>query len=153
MKAMEHRDAGNASGFGVSTRCARSPLRFDPSDDTPNPEAWKSTMAGRGLPAMVDQLLTGRSKGASEARLTSIRPAGNYRLSRVQNQSEYTLLSPSDCPTNQDHLRGAMSVRNDGDTLYLEPMGIAHFGQRQKTKLTHESAAEYYWNLFAERLR
>ena len=39
-------------------------------------------------------------------RLTSIQPAGNYRLSRAQYQSEYTLFSPSDCPTNQDHLTG-----------------------------------------------
>ena len=105
MKEREHRDAGNASGFGVSTRCARSPLRFDPSDDTPNPEAWKFVMAGRGLPAMTDRLLTTKSRGDSGMRLTSIQPAGNYRLSRAQNQSEYTLFSPSDCPTNQDHLK------------------------------------------------
>ena len=104
MKEREHRDAGNASGFGVSTRCARSPLRFDPSDDTPNPEAWKFAMAGRGLPAMTDRLLTTKSRGDSGMRLTSIQPAGNYRLSRAQYQSEYTLFSPSDCPTNQDHL-------------------------------------------------
>ena len=106
MKEREHRDAGNASGFGVSTRCARSPLRFDPSDDTPNPEAWKFAMAGRGLPAMTDRLLTTKSRGDSGMRLTSIQPAGNYRLSRAQYQSEYTLFSPSDCPTNQDHLTG-----------------------------------------------
>ena len=104
MKEREHRDAGNASGFDVSTRCARSPLRFDPSDDTPNPEPWKFAMAGRGLPAMTDRLLTTKSRGDSGMRLTSIPPAGNYRLSRAQYQSEYTLFSPSDCPTNQDHL-------------------------------------------------
>ena len=119
MKAREHRDAGNASGFGVSTRCARSPLRFDPSDDTPNPEAWKSAMAGRGLPAMTDRLVTTRSRGDSGMRLTSIQPAGNYRLSRAQYQSEYTLFSPSDCPTNQDHLiwrlnRSGATVVGDG---------------------------------------
>ena len=99
------RDAGNASRFGESTPCARFPLRFDPSDDTPNPEAWKSAVAGTGLPAMADRLLTDRPRGDSGTRLTSIQPAGNHRVSRAQHQSEYTLFSPSNCPTNQDYLR------------------------------------------------
>ena len=30
------------------------------------------------------------------------------------------------------------SVRDDGYTLYLEPIGIAHFGQQQAAELTHE---------------
>ena len=104
MTAREHKDAGNAAGFGVSTRYAGSPLRFDPSDDTPNPAAWKLIMAGSGLPALTDRLLTAKFSGDSGAWLTSIQPAGNYRFSRAQNQSEYTLFLPSDCPTNQDHL-------------------------------------------------
>ena len=47
----------------------------------------------------------------------------------------------------------SMSVRNDGYNLYLEPMGMAHLGQRQESELTHDGAAEYYWSLFVERLR
>ena len=47
----------------------------------------------------------------------------------------------------------SMSVRDDGYTLYLEPIGIAHFGQQQAAELTHEGAAEYFWSLFVERLR
>ena len=94
MTAGEHRDAGNASGFGVSTRCAGSPLRFDPSDDTPNPEAWVLVMAGRGLPAMTDRLPTAKSKGDSRMRLTSIRPAGNYRLSRAQTNPSTPYFRP-----------------------------------------------------------
>ena len=31
MKTHGRKDAGNAAGFGVSTRCAGSPLRFDPA--------------------------------------------------------------------------------------------------------------------------
>lgn len=41
----------------------------------------------------------------------------------------------------------SMSVRDDGYTLYLGPMGMAHFGQRQESELTHEEAAEYFWRL------
>jgi hypothetical protein len=47
----------------------------------------------------------------------------------------------------------SMSVRDDGYNLYLEPMGMAHFGQKQDSELTHEGAAEYFWSLFVERLR
>lgn len=46
-----------------------------------------------------------------------------------------------------------MSVSNDGYTLFLEPMGMAHFAQRQKKELIREGAAEYFWSLFVERLR
>ena len=54
---------------------------------------------------------------------------------------------------NGNSYNESMSVRDDGYTLYLEPMGIAYFGQQQETELTHEGAAEYFWNLFVERLR
>jgi len=104
MKTGRHSDAGNAAGFGVSTRYAGSPLRFDPSDDTPKPAAWELVMAGRGLPAMTDRLPTAWSQGDSRAWLTSILCAGDDQFSRTQIQSEYTLFSPSNCPTNQDHL-------------------------------------------------
>ena len=36
--------------------------------------------------------------------LTSSGSVGRFRSSRAPNQSEYTLIPPSDCPTNQDHL-------------------------------------------------
>jgi hypothetical protein len=47
----------------------------------------------------------------------------------------------------------SMSVRDDGYNLYLEPMGMAHFGKRQGSELTHEGAAECFWSLFVDRLR
>lgn len=47
----------------------------------------------------------------------------------------------------------SISVRDDGYTLFLEPMGIAQFGQQQGKELTHEGVAEYFWTLFIERLR
>ena len=47
----------------------------------------------------------------------------------------------------------SMSVSDDGYTLLLEPLGMAHFGQHDRSALTMEGAAEYFWNLFVERLR
>jgi hypothetical protein len=47
----------------------------------------------------------------------------------------------------------SMSVGDNGYTLFLEPMGMAHFGQDKDKKLTHDGAAEYYWSLFIKRLR
>jgi hypothetical protein len=35
-----------------------------------------------------------------------------------------------------------MSVLDAGYSHYLEPMGMAHFGQRQESELTHEGVAE-----------
>lgn len=46
-----------------------------------------------------------------------------------------------------------MSVSDDGYTLLLEPAGMAHFGQRDGSALTMQGAAEYFWNLFVNRLR
>ena len=46
-----------------------------------------------------------------------------------------------------------MSVSDDGYTLLLEPVGMAHFGQRDGSALTMEGAAEHFWNLFINRLR
>jgi hypothetical protein len=46
-----------------------------------------------------------------------------------------------------------MSVDDNGYTLFLEPMGMAHFGQGREKELTHDGAAEYYWSLFIDRLR
>ena len=47
----------------------------------------------------------------------------------------------------------SMSVADEGYTLFLEPLGMAHFGQHDGSALTMEGAAEYFWNLFIERLR
>ena len=49
----------------------------------------------------------------------------------------------------------SMSVRDDGYTLFFEPlgMGVSRFGQETDKKLTFEGAAEYFWSLFVERLR
>ena len=49
--------------------------------------------------------------------LTPSRRGGRFRSSRVQNQSEYTLIRPSDCPTNQDHLRRPTTAQRDSMTL------------------------------------
>ena len=48
----------------------------------------------------------------------------------------------------------SMSVSVDGYALFLEPLGMARFfDQREDSALTMEGAAEYFWNLFVERLR
>ena len=47
----------------------------------------------------------------------------------------------------------AMSVSDDGYSLLLKPLGLAHFVQAPDTLLTMEGAAEYFWSLFVERLR
>ena len=47
----------------------------------------------------------------------------------------------------------SMSVSDDGYTLLLQPLGMAHFGQRDGSALTMEGAAEHFWNLFVDRLR
>ena len=47
----------------------------------------------------------------------------------------------------------SMSVGDDGYTLLLMPLGMAHFGRHDGSGLTMEGAAEYFWDLFVERLR
>ena len=47
----------------------------------------------------------------------------------------------------------SMSIRDDGYTLFFEPLGMSHFRQEVNKKLTFEGAAEYFWSLFVERLR
>ena len=54
---------------------------------------------------------------------------------------------------NGNSYNKSMSVGDDGNTLFLSPMGMAHFGQNGDKELTHEGAAEYFWSLFIERLR
>ena len=52
-----------------------------------------------------DRLLTSGIADTSTMPLTSWVPVGRFRSSRASDQSEYTSFPPSDCPTNQDHLR------------------------------------------------
>jgi hypothetical protein len=49
----------------------------------------------------------------------------------------------------------SLSVENDGQTLYLKPLGIRmmSYGDRNKEKLSVEGAAELYWSLFVEPLQ
>ena len=47
----------------------------------------------------------------------------------------------------------SMSVRDDGYTLFFEPLGMSRFGQEVNRQLTFEDAAEYFWSLFVARLR
>ena len=54
---------------------------------------------------------------------------------------------------NGNSYNESMSVRDDGYTLFLEPVGFTMFGQQQNKKLTNEGAAEYFWTLFVEKLR
>ncbi|MET0063033.1 MAG: toll/interleukin-1 receptor domain-containing protein [Candidatus Thiodiazotropha endolucinida] len=54
---------------------------------------------------------------------------------------------------NYNSYNESMSVGDDGSTMFLEPMGMAHFGQNGDKELTDEGAAEFYWNMFIERLR
>ena len=54
---------------------------------------------------------------------------------------------------NGNSFNESMSVSDNGYTLFLEPMGMAHLGQGRDQELTYEGAAEYYWDMFIERLR
>lgn len=47
----------------------------------------------------------------------------------------------------------SLSVSDDGYTLFLKPLGMAHFSQQADSALTMEGAAGYFWTLFVERLR
>ncbi len=64
-----------------------------------------------------------------------------------------TLYSTHSGIDNGNSYNESMSVGDNGYTLFLDPTGMAHFGQDRDTKLTHAGAAEYYWSLFIERLR
>lgn len=41
----------------------------------------------------------------------------------------------------------SFSAENDGYSLYLKPLGMAHYGQASEKQLTEEGAAEYLWAL------
>ena len=61
--------------------------------------------AGNATSLAVDRLSDTTAVDASTMPLTSSAAIGRLRSSRASNQSEYTFFPPSDCPTNQDHLR------------------------------------------------
>jgi len=44
----------------------------------------------------------------------------------------------------------SMSVKDNGNMLGLEPMGMGRFSGTEKKPLTNEGAAEYYWSMFFE---
>lgn len=54
---------------------------------------------------------------------------------------------------NGNSYNESMSIRDDGYTLFLEPLGMSQLGQQRDKELTHEGAAECFWSLFVERLR
>ena len=54
---------------------------------------------------------------------------------------------------NGNSFNETMSVSDDGYTLFLKPLGMAHLGQAGDAPLTMEGAAEYFWSLFVQRLR
>ena len=47
----------------------------------------------------------------------------------------------------------SMSVKDNGNMLGLEPMGMSHLLRTEKKPLTNEGAAEYYWSIFFEPVR
>ena len=63
------------------------------------------------------------------------------------------LLFSFDGVSNRNSCNESMSVVDDGYTLLLEPMGMAHIGQLKKSKLSLQDAAEYFWSIFIQRLR
>ena len=98
--------AGNATAVAASSRYAVPPLRSGLSGDATTAVAKWLIMTGRGLPVITDRRLTSAPQDDPTIPLTSSRAVGNVRSSRDQNQSEYTLSLPLDCPTNQDHFMG-----------------------------------------------
>lgn len=54
---------------------------------------------------------------------------------------------------NGNSFNESMSVDDNGYTLFLKTMGMAHFGPDRDKELTYEGAAEYYWSLFVDQLR
>ena len=49
----------------------------------------------------------------------------------------------------------SMSVEDDGTTMFLKPLGMMAMGQRivNKSELTYEGAAEYFWSVFVKPLQ
>lgn len=49
--------------------------------------------------------------------------------------------------TSDGSFNESFSAENDGYSLYLKPLGMAHYGQVSEKQLTEEGAAEYLWAL------
>ena len=47
----------------------------------------------------------------------------------------------------------SLSVKDDGYTMFLKPMGMAFRHQDSESKLTFEGAGEYLWEMFIEPLQ
>ena len=54
---------------------------------------------------------------------------------------------------NGNSYNESMMVGDNGYALFLDPMGVTHFGQDRDKELTHDGATEYYWGLFIELIR
>lgn len=55
--------------------------------------------------------------------------------------------------TSDGSYNESLSVKNDGYSLYLEPLGMPHYGNPPAKQLTEEGAAEYLWALLIEPLQ
>ena len=94
---------------------------------------------------MTDRRLTSAPPDDPTIPLTSSRAVGNVRSTRAQNQSEYTLSLPLDCPTNQDHLipPEEFFYVHIYDALIQEFHGIKTLGQTSgKFMITLESSTK-----------
>ncbi|QHI68048.1 toll/interleukin-1 receptor domain-containing protein [Tichowtungia aerotolerans] len=58
----------------------------------------------------------------------------------------------SDANADNNSCNDSMSIAEDGYSLFMKPMGMTTFGH-QNELLSPEGAAEYFWNIFIERLQ
>jgi hypothetical protein len=47
----------------------------------------------------------------------------------------------------------SLSVAHDGYSMFLQPLGMASYGQNREKKLSFEGAAEYYWSILIQPLQ
>jgi hypothetical protein len=55
--------------------------------------------------------------------------------------------------TTKNSLNESLNVVDDGYALMLKPFGMPMFGLNKDKALTNEGAAEYYWQMFIQRLQ
>ncbi len=55
--------------------------------------------------------------------------------------------------TSDGSYNESLSAENDGYSLHLKPLGMAHYGNPPVKQLTEEGAAEYLWSLLIEPLQ
>jgi len=53
----------------------------------------------------------------------------------------------------RNSLNESLNIKDDGQVLMLKLLGFSSFGSVEKSGLTYEGAAEYYWSLFIKRLQ